>query len=312
MAELAVEGKELHTEVANQLRRYVCQIDIPSMRVYALLHLASIKGMATKLAMEALQDALAAWREIEDLKLKLRTGYEFVKLAAPLDKEFARSLLLKVQELNCLSGAPLASGSLGATYAEFIRLGLRSLTEVDLQQDRRFIDQYLDLIEKLPSPYVKLELFGMLASALLRCNHNREATDIVRYKLLPLLTSKACDPAAGQAIAEVLPVVYDFDPDMAAQVCGTLPRETRSNAWLSVILWLLSHCFLNDQEKIDISRLNLSATYRCLKECADITAKIEHDIIVSTAVETISRCVKTSLDSQSIEARPSTGYPGKA
>jgi hypothetical protein len=302
LAELFIEEKTLHPQVLQLLSHYVYQIDVPSMRVYALLYLAALgKGIFISPA-NTLQYALDAWKKIEDLKLKLATGYDFVKLAAPLDREFAATLLQKIKELNRLSGAPLASGSLGATYAEYVRLGLRALTEPDIRQDATVIERYVDLIEQLPSPYVKLELFGMLTSALLRCNHNREAHEIMRTKMLVLLDEKLADPSFISCAIEVLPVIYEYDPQKAAQVCDEIPRELRSNAWLGVILWLISRSFLGDQNQIEVLTMNLSANYRCLRECAELAMKISHDIAVFTAVQAICRCARTSFDQRTIDA----------
>lgn len=301
VSELAIRGTEVAEQNLLVLAEYVYEVDDPYFRAYSLAHLAVLFHVANiAQAPQLAQDAKDAWKQENDLKLRMHLGYMMVERLARFDLELARDLLSEVEQLYTQLGASLAAGELGSFFVKLIELAIRSMTQDDFDE-RKPVVQYLHgLIKLIPAIRMKVHLYALLASAAYRSERSQFAAKVVEQHILPAIEMLPSLTSQRLVIEKSLPIIFQYHPDTAINLAKQLFRDGRNRAWYRTILWLFTDGFLSDIS-LDASKLRREKRYPIFTQALSILEFIDADAIFYNAIQAVTSAIEVSCVSRHVE-----------
>lgn len=288
------------------LLNHAKQIGDPTFKARALGNLAMLlhQNAFPDDAKDAMRQAIESWKHEKDLRTQLVTGFDLVQRLSKLDLDAARNLYAKCQDLKVSPGAVLATGHLGILYQEILYVAIRSITMRDLSDPEPQANCLQDFIQHIPSELEQIQLLATLAAAAYRVGHSQYADNLVRTKVIRLLERMYPDPGADQPLSEFdynhvlrfcLPILYEYDPQMAKELSGRLQYPEKDHAWHSVVFWILSKSFLGDHD-FEPDEIRVRNDHRTLRKAVDAAEGIDVDVLLCRSIAVIANVVKTSFD----------------
>lgn len=297
-ARLKGRGTVLAASNLDTLLEYSKIITDPASKARTLSNIASLFSDASaKSALKVMQLAVEAWRDEEDLRIRLSLGFSMVEKAAQLDLDTARELCEEVRKLKMQPGSALAIGELGPGFRETIDLALRAITIKDLSEPDKTIRSLESLIVRIPSRVVRGQLFATLAASAYRIGYDECAKELVRTKVIRSVRETPSNLDRDIILEFSLPVIFEYDASTAKDLSRRMPYPERDGAWHSVVLWSLCRCFLGDHH-LEPEDIRVARDYPRLRRAVDAAEEINLDMLVCKSIRAIANSVRESFGSK--------------
>ncbi len=198
-----------------------------------------------------LSDLKGAWEAIGNDWRKTSIGYNIVKHLASVDRPVAEQYLAQADALK--ETLPMSGdGALRACFA-CIYLAMRSMAGLmkksnDSDEDFRRMES---LIDEIPSPQHKFEMYCDLASYYFLSKRDERAREIVNTKAKPLLTLFSKDDRVNywQSIIKCAPALYYTHRTTSFDLFDSLPSEERDLCYLRVSTFIFCKAHPKDPFK---------------------------------------------------------------
>ena len=294
--ELQLKGRIPAPENLWILLDFAKSLEDPAERAISLANLAILTlSTNSKMASDIGVQALLAWRQEDDLKVRISMGFELVDILAKIDLSAAKDLYQEIKELLLLSGAPLALGSLGNSFASAVELAIRAIGLLSTDLIEKNIELIEKWIERIPAKRIQGVLYAKLASSLYRTNIDKQADELVRTRVLPTINKLTSLVDRNELIESSLPVIFKYDPAEAEVLSNTLSISQKDRGLLSALVWNFANCFLGDQIEIqDLTKLRAIADRPKILTGIQIAGNLQEDLAIYTAVQILSKVIEAS------------------
>ena len=295
---LLEEISEKHIQIDDKSQKILyyqaSEIENQIIKSASLIDLATIwtNNNVTKVN-NILKQAQTSWEKEDDLKKKIKVGFQLVEKISNIDPNFAREFCNSVQSTLIFPGAELAIGTLGIMYFSSIMLAIRSL-DINLINDQDYIERLFQYIERLPTALIQNELYTQLAARIYNIGLHPKANDIVEQKILKNLKSQSNKHIRENIIYFSLPIIFQYRPEIAKNLSKEIPKSNLDNCWFNVLLWIVTHGLLGDIN--DWELIKTSNTPDTLRDKAVVALEqIKQDAIIYAGVTVITRSIEHSV-----------------
>lgn len=288
----------LCTSNLHRLLDYAEEITDPAIKCRILGNLAVLSAdISPEQAIGIMERAISAWKEEEDLRVRLSLGFRMVEKTSELDLDRAKQLCEEVRRLRFQPGSALAIGELGPLFRETIDLAIRAVTLKDLSDSDLAVQQLEQLISRIPARVTQVHLFARLAATAYRVGLDQYAHSLVRTRVIRGIEQVRSEYDRNVAVRFSLPVIFEYDVETARRLAAPLPYPERDRAWQEAVFWSLCRSFLGDH-KLDPKDIRVRNDYPRLKMTIEAANEIHHDVLFCGAIEAIAKCVKNSVKSK--------------
>jgi len=248
-----------------------------------------------------LNEAHISWQNEDDLKKKISIGFQLVEQISSIDKDFAKTFCEDVQSTLIFPGAELAIGGLGVMYIDSIDLAIRSLC-VECINDRNSLEKIFDQIDKLPSNYLRNQLYTQLSAKIYSMGIYPVAEEIIEEKVLNPLSKIDNQNIREKIIRFSLPVIYWYNQDIARKLSKEVSRSVVNLCWLRVILWSLSKGQIGDITNFE--SFKVAANHTTIRDKAfGALEQINEDVYLSLGVNIITRSIEYSVRNRKLDTK---------
>ena len=300
LAELASKKAKVSENNLKALQKFVSEFEDPSERATALSSLAvlMVDVMAQEKIDETITTAIQAWSLEEDLKVRISIGYQLVDIMAEVNLELAKQLYTDTADLlqeSSFQGTSLATGTLGINYVNTIELMIRFLRGINTDALEMVVSTIMEYISLIPAKKNQVDLYIKLASSLYNVYKDNLANDLIRRDILPAIQSLKSPIDRRELIYTGLPVLYKYDTEEAYNLCQELPGYIQNFAWVRVLVWNASKCFLSDIEIINPHKNKFTLDNAQIRKLINIAQFLSQDMLVCTTIEFVCGIIERSF-----------------
>lgn len=277
------------------LMSYIDGVSDAYIRSKVFINFAQLlRTMNDDLAKEWSTKSIDAWKGETDLKLRLGLGFSLVNGLANINIDKARALCKDVQKIYIEPGATLVSGEFDFIYKNIIILIIRSFSTKNISEDELHL-KVINLIERFPSPMLRIELYAQTAASIYRVGLNYQANEIVRSYILTNINNISSHFDKSIIIPFCFPVIFQYDIVSAEKLTEDLPKHIIDNCWFHASIWSLSRNLLDDPVNYEGQRYPSD-----LHSLRDLSLKalsyIDQDSFIYEGIKAITQSVLESLD----------------
>ena len=285
----------LHKANYQTLLSFVDEISDPYLRSKILINFAEVIYEVDKeLSLSLADEAITSWEKENELKLRLKLGFQIVIGLSNIDIDRASELCEKVQRNYLEPGTTLVSGEFDHIYKNIIILVIRSFTKENVRKSD-ITDEIIDLISRFPSKFTQIELFSHVAASLYRIEEIGLANDIVRNHVIKNIEELESRLDKSQILPLCFPVIYLYDNKNAEDFLEDLSKREKDLCWLRVIKWSLTRNLLSDPTDFNYHR-NSSDLHSLRDISIEALNKIRFDSYIYQCTIAITGCVLSSLN----------------
>src|SRR6266498_1568675 len=237
---------------------------------------------------ELFEKLTSLWEEIDIAWIRTEAAFHWVSQIGNVDQNLANQLYEKAVELR--ETIPLANQTIGKMFLDTLEVAISVVGFIDLENEKYIWDEFLQLIELIPSRSLKTYMLSKVALArLYKKGDNETFNRLMQNHILTELQLLPPSDIKDHIIAHISTAIYEYSPEEAVKLVKSLPYNRRNFAWADMSARILLQ--LNIGEKFDYESPNISIDLQRANKAVSIIENFDNDELLYLALDSLTHLV---------------------